>query len=973
MGRGGYHLVRMGVSAVVLCLAMPACALSAEREHFDLPAQDLARSVRALVDQSGATSVAPPARHAGLRAPALRGEFTPEQALARLIAGTPLRVARVGDALVLQRVSADRAQDATAPGAGDSEIVVTGTRIRGRAPAGAAVTTIDRSDIEQSGYATTQQILQALPQNFGGGPNETTAATARGNADFNSAFGSGINLRGLGASSTLVLLDGERPPMAGLAGVFTDLSLIPLSAIGRIEVLPDGASALYGSDAVAGVVNIVPRSDVEGLETTGRFGFGDGLTEWQASALAGHRWSSGSFLVGYEFYRRSALATADRPYVSEDLRPFGLGDYRSGAAVPGTIIAGGRSFVIPAGQDGRSLTPSDLAADQRNVSDRYLGADALPMQRRHAVLATVRQQVGPFELYGQALFGVRNFDLAQPARYNTATVTVPTSNPFYVDPLGIGQPVQVQYSYRHDIGNERMRGTSRALGLSAGARLALGSWELDTHGTYGRQRETTTSYNLVNSARAAAALADTDPDTALNVFGDGSANNPATLDTIRGSIRSGGTYHLWGAQFRAEGPLIALPAGDIRLAAGIEHREERYALDKGILDTSTLTPLTLASDWTGRRDVTAGYVELSAPLSGEAGMGLDIGGLDVSAALRGERYSDFGDTLNPKLGLSWTPLPSLTFRASWGTSFRAPNFQDLRQDPNVILYFAYPVPDPAAPGGVTNALIIRGNDPDLGPEKARSWTIGADFNLRASRGPFARLTYFDIDYRNRIASPASALLSYFTNRTVYAPIIDDTPDPAVIADYFASPYFLRLSAIDASQVTAIVDARTQNLARQHQHGFDFDLGYRMPIADGTAEVGLNGSWLLAFEQQLTSTAPTIDLVDTIGNPPDLRLRARASYGSDRFSGALFVNYLDGYRNTLVTPEQPVGAWTTVDLQFGFRPALVSGLTLSLSVTNLLDEDPPHLVYAVGSNTIGYDVENASPLGRLVSLQVSKQW
>src|SRR5690606_34800283 len=143
------------------------------------------------------------------------------------------------------------AQDAqgSVEGAGTGDILVTGTRIRGQAPAGSSVTTIDRKAILQSGYSTTQQVVQALPQNFSGGPNETTYETQRGNASFNQAYGSSINLRGLGSSSTLVLLGGERPPMAGFVGVFSDLSMIPPAAIERIEILPDGASALYGSDA----------------------------------------------------------------------------------------------------------------------------------------------------------------------------------------------------------------------------------------------------------------------------------------------------------------------------------------------------------------------------------------------------------------------------------------------------------------------------------------------------------------------------------------------------------------------------------------------------------------------------------------------------------------------------------------------------------------------------------------------------
>ncbi|WP_102156013.1 TonB-dependent receptor [Tsuneonella flava] len=978
MGHGGYHLAQMGISAVALCMAMPACAQSAERQHYDLPAQDLARSVRAVADQSSATIVASADLLAGLRAPALRGEFTPEQALARLIAGTPLRVTGVGDALVLQRVPTDRTQDAAAPGAGDSEIVVTGTRIRGRAPAGAAVTTIDRNDIEQSGYATTQQILQALPQNFGGGPNETTAATARNGADANTSYGSGINLRGLGPSSTLVLLDGERPPMAGIAGIFTDLSMIPVSAIKRIEVLPDGASALYGSDAVAGMVNIIPRTGFRGLAANVRYGLGDGVDEWQASALAGTRWATGHAMIAYEYYHRSRLAATDRAYVSEDLRHYGLGDYRTAAGVPGTITAGGQHFGIPAGQDGTALEPSALIAGQVNVSDRYAGADILPSQARHAVFANFVQEIGAnVELHGQALFGDRRYDVRRPTSRNALTLTVPVTNPFYVDPLGTNGPVQVAYNFLNDIGPESGRGYSQAVGASLGADVQLRSWTVTLGATYGQQRNGLTVYNLVNTARAAVALTDTDPTSALNLFGDGSSNNPATIDFIRGTLTSGGRYHVWSFQLRGEGPLLALPAGDVRLALGAEHRRERYTSDPAGLDITSLTPsVSTSSAFSGSREVTAAYAELAVPLSDFDGGGLAIGRLDASAALRGERYAGIGDTFNPKFGLSWQPVDALRLRGTWGTSFRAPSFLDLRQDSGSTSYFAYPLPDPAAVGGVTNALILRGNDPDLGPERATSWTAGLDVCPDTSRGFSAALTYFNISYRDRIVNPSSALFSFFTNRDVYAPIIDDSPDPAAVADYYASPYFLPLTPIPASAVTAVVDARTQNLASQRLSGLDFDVAYRLPFSEGAAELGISGSYLIDFRQKLTVDAPSIALVDTIGNPPDLRLRGRATVSSGGIGAAVFANYVDGYANNASATATPVDSWLTIDLQMEYETEsdfVVPGVSLALSVTNLFDRAPPRTAYLLGTTTVGYDVENASPLGRIVTLQLSKQW
>jgi iron complex outermembrane recepter protein len=960
-------------AALALVGSLPAIAGRYAAQAYDLPAQDLGDALRAVARRSGQTIIAPTELVAGKRAPALRGDFSPEAAVAHLLAGSGLNARRVGTALVIQRSAAESAQDAPGrgEGVGDQNIVVTGTRIRGRAPAGAAVLTLDRNAILESGYATTQQIVQAMPQNFGGGSNEATVATNRNGAEANAAYGASVNLRGLGASSTLVLLDGERPPMAGLNGVFADLSMIPTSMIERIEILADGASALYGSDAVAGVVNIVPRKAFRGLELSVRGGLADGFDEQQAGGIAGIGGADAHLTLSYEYYRRSALGVADRPYVSEDLRRYGLGDYRAGPGLPATLLAGTQSFIIPAGQDGTALTAAQLQPGVGAASDSWAGADVLPKQERHAVYAAgwVTPADG-LELYAQGLFGHRSFTRRDRTSLGAPTATVPVTNPFYVDPLGTAQPVGIRYDFRKELGVEGVTGSAEGLGATGGLRWSPGRWQIDAHLTFGRQAERWTYDNIVNRARMAAALADPNRATALNLFGDGTANNPATIAALRGSSSGAGRYTLLAQQVRADGPLFALAAGDLRLALGAEHRREHYRNLGGISDYLTLTPTVEAGIVNARRDVTAGYAELSLPLSAPGGAGLGIGRLDLSAAVRGEHYSDFGDTVNPKFGVSWMPLAAVRLRGSFGTSFRAPAFNNLRQDALSKGYFAYPLTDPASQTGITNALIISGNDPDIGPERATSWTAGIDLRPDQPEGLRAQLTYFSIDYRDRIANPAAALVTFFTNRAVYAPIIDTQPDPAVVAAYFASPYYQTYNSITPAQVSAIVYAQTQNLAQQRQRGLDFDFGYRAALAGGHAELGAGGAYLFEYTQRLTPTAPVTRLLDTIGNLPDLRLRSRLLYDGDAFGAALFVNYVDGYTNNSKIIARPVSAWTTIDFQLRYR---LGDFRLSLSATNLLDAAPPRTAYGLTSTTIGYDPENANALGRVVALALTRSW
>lgn len=219
-------------------------------------------------------------------------------------------------------------------------IVVTGTHIRGALAAGANVDIYDSKDIERSGYATVQEFISALPQNFqgGGGSEDFSEGGLTGS---NVLGGSSVNLRGLGSDSTLVLINGRRPPTSGLRSDFVDISTIPQTAIARIEILPDGASALYGSDAVGGVVNFILRKDFDGAETRLRYGLAtDGnVDEVRVAQALGRSWEGGHFLVGYEFYRREHLKYTDRSFTSTfDLRPIGGLDRRYITSNPGNIL-----------------------------------------------------------------------------------------------------------------------------------------------------------------------------------------------------------------------------------------------------------------------------------------------------------------------------------------------------------------------------------------------------------------------------------------------------------------------------------------------------------------------------------------------------------------------------------------------------------------------------------------------------------
>lgn len=960
----------------VMILASPmAEGQTNDTRDYDMPAQDLGTALRQVSAQSGRPVIVATELVAGLEAPALKGRFSSDDAVGQLLRGSGLRAAAVGATLVIQRVPVP-AGDEGGPG----DILVTGSRIRGHGPVGSELVVIDRKAIEQSGFTTTQQIAQSIPQNFLGGANENTGTATTGIGGGNAARGAGVNLRGLGQSSTLLLLNGDRPPLGGATGTFADLSMIPSSAIERVEIVPDGASAIYGSDAVAGVVNIIPRLTFTGAETSFRIGTADGDTqEYQASQLLGTHWSGGHAMIAYEFYKRDALHAGDRAYANDDLRAFGGPDRRVANASPGTIYAGGKTFAVPAGQNGVGLTAAQLTAGTVNTGNSQFMTDLLPDQKRHSLFAAVSQDLAPhLRLYAHGLLSIRNFDQAIRSSAD-ARRTVPVTNPFYVDPIGTHQPVGVQYSFVRDLGAERYRGKVTAYGGTAGLEADVGRWTIDAHGTWGRQAEHYEDINRVNTARLAAALADTNPATAYNLFGDGPSTNPATIARVRGSLSQDYDGIVWSLTTRADGPLFALPAGDVRLAVGGDYRQDRYRPGTGVADISTLTPVPLTvTPLQGPRTIKAAYGEVLVPVFGGGATIPLFHRLELSAALRAEHYSDFGSTTNPKVGINWEPFAGLTIRGSYGKSFRAPLSQELRQDPGSMAIFAYTVPDPQSATGSSNIIVIRGNDPNLRPERATTWSLGAELKPAALPDLHAGITWFNVNYRDRIASIASQLTSYLVNRSAYAPVTESNPSPARVAALFASPIYLDLLGIPSTApIVAVVDARTQNLSVLKQSGIDFDLGYGFDAAGGRADLGVVGTHIFHIRQGLTATAPLVDVLDTAGNPVDLRLRGHATWSSARWDLAAFINYVGAYTNKTATPAKRVSPWTTVDLNIGYRfgqaSGALKGLRLALNASNLFDRDPPFIAYNVGQYTNGYDPENASPIGRMISLQLIKAW
>lgn len=312
----------LGPAAAALLLCTSATASAGQPTgsfHFDLPALDLSSALRSVAARTGMNLIAPSNLVEGRQAPSLHGDYSRDGAFATLLEGSGLKFRIERDAVVIGvEVDRDAARAGREHEAVESNrILVTGTRIRG-APVASTVIKLSQEQIRDRGQATLADAIQSIPQNFGGGQNPAIGNNVPAASGVNVGSAASVNLRGLGSDATLTLINGHRLSYSASRQAI-DISSIPLGALERLEIVPDGASALYGSDAVAGVVNVLLRRDFQGIETSARLGgsSGGGDFEQRYGVTAGARWGSGGIVATYEFGRTTAIDGKDRSFTAD--------------------------------------------------------------------------------------------------------------------------------------------------------------------------------------------------------------------------------------------------------------------------------------------------------------------------------------------------------------------------------------------------------------------------------------------------------------------------------------------------------------------------------------------------------------------------------------------------------------------------------------------------------------------------------
>ncbi|WP_246193098.1 TonB-dependent receptor [Pseudoxanthomonas yeongjuensis] len=875
-----------------LALCSAPIAVYAQVTHvFNLPTQPLADSLRAVGSKAGVNVAFDPAVVKGRKAKALKGSFTVKQALQQLIEGTGLTVratdggtflietvhlqASIGNAFqgeipaapqsgstAAESPAADaagslRQESQVRSGAAASKasgsisemdaMVVTGTRIRGGTTASPLIT-IDAKQIREEGFTDLGEVIRSVPQNFRGGQNP--GVVNGGNViDQNMTGGSGLNLRGLGPDASLTLLNGRRMAYGGFAQA-VDISAIPLEAVERIEIVTDGASAIYGSDAVGGVGNVILKREFEGVTLGARYGTATdgGLTTREYTATAGAVWSSGGLIATYKDSSSDPIYADQREYTEHLISPR--------AIYPGLELQSGL-----------------VSAHQSLGEVAELRLDALRTEREQI------QYLGLATYY--------NF-----YKTNNTTSLVSPSVEFW-------------------LGKD---------------------WTLSLAGTRAKDEALSDVTQVIVATGASAPL--------------------ATICHCNESR----SY-----EASAEGPLFPMGGGDARLAVGLGYRTNEYLYRSN----------TVYGDSESSRFA---YAELNLPFISPESNLVGANRLAMTLAVRGEDYDEFGRVTTPKVGLLYDPNKDFTLKASWGKSFKGPTLEQRSVGQYGVLYDAGTVGGTGYAPNAT-ALMAFGGNPDLGPERARTWTASMAFHPEAVPGLEAELTWFDIDYTDRVLRPM--LINFALSTPAYADFITYSPTPAQQAEILAMPIFVNASSApyDADTVVAILHNQYTNMARQRLKGLDLSGSYRLDLGSGRVTIRGSASWLDS-SQQNSAGQSSYQLSGTIFNPAKLNGRLGLVWSRGGFTASAFASYTDGLTYDVAGIPRETASFTTFDATMNYatskEDALWSGFEFSLSAQNLFDRPPPY--YLPASPTIPpYDSLNHSAIGRYLSVSVSKHW
>jgi iron complex outermembrane receptor protein len=785
------------------------------------------------------------------------------------------------------------------------EVVVTGTNIRGVTPVGANVISVSSEELNLTGAQVLGDMLRDAPAltNFG---SETQGGQNAPN----------IHELGQSAStSTLTVLDGFRIPVGGTVHSLPDPSIIPTNAIQRVDVLADGSSSIYGSDAVAGVVNIITRNTYDGLEIDESGGYTKGAGRWDSGVLWGHNWDSGNVMIAYEHSYLAAITLASRQSDANFLYKGGTNS-DSFACNPALIQPASKgNYYISA------FSATNISTAQVNAPCFNNEGDNQPEDRRDNVMFKATERFSDkLTITATALYAINQTDAATAPATVTATAFGPGSanasqiNPFYINPPGVTATSQkVLYNFNNLL--------TLPITTSAGATDLYGhveadyaindNWVVTGHEVYGQDDSYSYVYNGFCSSCALLALNGTTnssgnlttPDilgttivntqtlttaNALDVWDPVGSNktSAATLASLQTGVTGMTATNIFNqARLGIDGSLFDLPAGPVKAYLGGELYNNN--LHQYVAKTNSTGPAVYGSGYAiyyFERDVASAFAEARIPIV-SASMGIPlVKKLDIDLSGRYDHYSDVGSTSNPKYAGTWQLNNWITLRGDYSTSFVAPQLDSIG-DPSqqyraayggaggdqTLLTFPtalYPGTAGVLPGCAANAVTCqigtaatpgfkeqRGIGPTAKPQTGNGWTFGVDITPTPLPGLVANLTLWSANFQGAVTSENGSVYANTGSLTYLFNIFPSgiSPNSAFVQSKIAP--FPTLNSALPSTIYYFYEDDQLNIFNLYSTGLDFSLKYDFDTRLGRFSVGTTGTEFLKMSESFGYPTP----------------------------------------------------------------------------------------------------------------------
>jgi iron complex outermembrane receptor protein len=877
-------------------------------------------------------------------------------------------------------------------------ITVVGTRLKG-GDRSARVEVITNEDIESLGLSSVEDILRTIPQNF------SSINSSNNNSQFtrlDTFLGAGAlgistaNLRGLGSGNTLVLLNGRRMSgAAGQEGFFVNLRDIPASAIERVEVNLEGGSAVYGSDGIGGIINIVTKSGYSGGSVQVNVeNSGNDADSQQLSGYFGHGWQSGSASVTMSATQqdpvnrhKAGFTRLDNSNYAES-RPDLLGEQNTryplvSARDEFDNSFGPYDFGAPISSDGTNLTEDDYT--DVTPETRLEHFELLPQRDGSSDEEDIsltfnfnQQLLDNLSINAEVLY-TKAESRSNATTVNSSGIAVPASNAF--NPFG--REVYVIYNPATEIANGLINAPYQESETSQ-LRYALGAewgftenWKLNVDYVDSTSKSEGVHYafddsnsednELPNADRIAELMASSDPEEAINLFGDGTVQNPGISELFIETSDWEEESYLNSLTAYASGQLFNMPGGKVSIVTGFERRVD------GIKDPGG-SGLALTVGNEPERELLAGFAEILLPFVAGNNEYRWTKQLSLTAQVRYDRYSmegarggDFDEVnetvdpnlvdvefsnLSPRLGLSWRINNNFKLRASWSESFKAPEYSDLF-DVEAERYLSdFGVYDPLIDDFVFGAYENFGANPDLKPEIATNIDFGMTITPELWDGLMLEINYSDIDFKDRIAS------SFELNDVLTDQAFGSMPE-----------FFIR----DENGTLLEAINMPINISRETNRTLDMLVTWDSFFMGGSLTTTFNYMKVLEHETFPTEDSEAVNYVGYSIGQDRYRSRASLDWYGDAWGFSSTVNYTPSYIANEFEPEpgEPnirVDDYTTVDLSVAY--AGFENTRITFGARNLFDADFPYILMR---SSEPYDTNRVDLAGRVIYLNMNYEF